>query len=51
MKQYNQPATEVFDLKSDALMQGLGLVMSPNPGGGGGGKTEAPARRGTLIPD
>ena len=44
---YNQPTTEVVNLMTARLMDGL--VVSINPGGGGGGEAGAP-RRGDLIP-
>ena len=44
MKMYNKPATEVMDLKTASLMQGI-TTMSP-AGGNGPGGTEAPALRG-----
>ena len=43
---YNQPTTEVVDLKTAGLMQGL--VVSVNEGGGGNGTAGAP-RRGDVI--
>lgn len=45
-KIYNQPTTEVYNLRFENLM----LTMSAPAGGGGGGSTEAPRRRGDLIP-
>lgn len=47
-KIYNQPQTEIALFQTEALLQGF--VMSPTGGGGGGGSTEAPRRRGDLIP-
>lgn len=47
---YNQPTTEVMDLKTTSLMQDL-VVSFGN--GGGGGSTPPPVgapRRGEIIP-
>lgn len=46
-KNYNQPKTEIALFQTETLLQGL--VMSTN-GGGGGGHTDAPRRRGDIIP-
>lgn len=50
MKMYNQPTTEVTNLKTASLMQGV--VISTNPGGGGGGDAHAPVPRSVapLVP-
>jgi hypothetical protein len=45
-KEYNQPQTEVSAFETETLLQGM--VMSINTGGSG--KTEAPRRRGEIIP-
>ena len=43
-KNYNQPKTELFDVRLENLM----LTVSTNSGGGGGGSAHAP-RRGDII--
>ena len=46
-KNYNQPKTEIFNVRIENVM----LTMSaPGSGGGGGGSTDAPRRRGDIIP-
>ena len=42
---YNQPKTEIFDVRLENLM----LTVSTNSGGGGGGSAHAPAK-GDIIP-
>ena len=47
MKMYKKPMTEVTNLKTASLMQGI--VVSVNEGGGGGGTAGMP-KRGEVIP-
>lgn len=46
MKMYKKPTTDVMDIKTESLMQGI--VVSVNGGGGGGGTAGMP-KRGEVI--
>ena len=47
---YNQPVTEVIDLKTASLMQGIS-VSPGKPGDPASPPTPKAPRRGALIPD
>ena len=48
-KNYNQPSVEVMDVRSGEFICTFTL-SAPGGGGHGGGKTDAPRRRGDIIP-
>ena len=48
-KAYNQPTTEVMDLRAENLMLG-GMGLVSGGGGGGSGHADAPRPRGEIIP-
>ena len=48
-KIYNQPKTEIFDVRTDQLLQGLNVSVNGSGTPGGGGGMHAP-KKGDIIP-